>query len=66
MMINLNSLLPDTLSDEAAYQVVKLFAELALALEKYYNLSMRPHPEFISDSNTTDDVWVNLEDEDPF
>ena len=66
MNINLSSLLPEALSDEAAYQIVKLFAELALALEEYYKISTRAHPEFITPLDNSDDAWPSPDGEDPF
>lgn len=60
MTINLNSLLPDTLSDEAAYHVTKIFFELAMALDDYYTATRKNYSEKISSQNQENedvDIW---------
>lgn len=43
MNINLQSILPKDISDEAAYYIVELFTEISTALEEYYFDSGRQH-----------------------
>lgn len=43
--MNLHKLLPDTLSDEAAFNLVEFFSQLALTLESHYFAQMRRHVE---------------------
>jgi hypothetical protein len=42
-MIDLNALLPEEISDEAAYVLVNIFIELTSALESNYFTHMRQH-----------------------
>ena len=42
-MIDLNTLLPEEISDEAAYVLVNIFIELTAALESNYFTHMRQH-----------------------
>ena len=43
MMIDLNNILPEEISDEAAYVLVNIFIELTAALESNYFMHMRQH-----------------------
>jgi hypothetical protein len=49
MDINLHSLLPDDISDEAAYHLVNFFVELTSALEAHYFAQMKRY----IDTNTS-------------
>ncbi len=42
-MIDLNTLLPEEISDETAYVLVNIFIELTAALESHYFTQMRQH-----------------------
>jgi len=65
MNINLNSLLPEDMSDEIAYHLVDFFSELTLALEDYYFASRRPYSINNIPSKSSDCPEIS-DDENPF
>jgi hypothetical protein len=54
MNINFNDYLPDDMSDEAAYHLVNLFMELALALESKYFAQMKRYIDDNTLNNSPD------------
>lgn len=64
-MIYLHELLPENISDEAAYHLVTFFSELALELEAYYFTQMRRHLDSVS-SVPENFIPTKLYDDIPF
>ncbi|HLB58452.1 MAG TPA: hypothetical protein VJL60_06525 [Gammaproteobacteria bacterium] len=63
-MIFLNEILPDEISDEAAYEIVEILQHLAVAVESYYYGKIKRHISDISPLNIDPKYLRKTTDED--